>query len=456
MSARGMQVDVSDVPVAVSSLRVEFNGGSGYTNESFARGLMSGIFAAKDFSGLTEAIRQGEKDLTGLGLYRTVDINLRRSSKRLCPEVILKLDEKRRPFMKAGISLSSETAEPTLEVAGTMRNLFGNAESLNAQVNFGNKETGSVKLTFQKPKIFDSPKRFEAPYGTFTSTMSYSGGVKCASFLESHLGMLFKVTSESTRHQALYSVTWRDTKPLPNPEDSKKRRKKKKKKLLSNSVLAACKPSLKSAVQYTFTNNTTDSTWVPTRGVYSRFFAELAGLGGDVSHVKMEATSRGYVPLTPHLSVGLGGFAGLLVSTEGFKLFGGETYLNDRFFLKGVRDLRMRGFKEFGPMDEADALGGDAYFTLGAHVSYSPPIPILRNNGLRLHAFANCGNMCLLNEESGFGGLSKLWGNDVRTSAGFGMVAPTPCGRFELNCIQSIDGKPLHMQLLWAIDTDFI
>eukprot|EP00954_Amorphochlora_amoebiformis_P022745 1355312-Amorphochlora_amoeboformis.AAC.1 len=161
MSARGMQVDVSDVPVAVSSLRVEFNGGSGYTNESFARGLMSGIFAAKDFSGLTEAIRQGEKvvsheswprDLTGLGLYRTVDINLRRSSKRLCPEVILKLDEKRRPFMKAGISLSSETAEPTLEVAGTMRNLFGNAESLNAQVNFGNKETGSVKLTFQKPK----------------------------------------------------------------------------------------------------------------------------------------------------------------------------------------------------------------------------------------------------------------------------------------------------------------
>src|SRR5277367_497300 len=50
--------------------------------------------------------------------------------------------------------------------------------------------------------------------------------------------------------------------------------------------------SLKSAVSHSWTRDTRDNPTAATRGLYTKFYQEIAGLGGDASFYKVEAEGR--------------------------------------------------------------------------------------------------------------------------------------------------------------------
>ena len=49
---------------------------------------------------------------------------------------------------------------------------------------------------------------------------------------------------------------------------------------------------MKSALTYTLTHDKRNDPVVPTRGYFLKWTKEVAGLGGDVKHVKVEAEGQ--------------------------------------------------------------------------------------------------------------------------------------------------------------------
>eukprot|EP00468_Gymnochlora_sp_CCMP2014_P003839 CAMPEP_0167760750 /NCGR_PEP_ID=MMETSP0110_2-20121227/11760_1 /TAXON_ID=629695 /ORGANISM="Gymnochlora sp., Strain CCMP2014" /LENGTH=390 /DNA_ID=CAMNT_0007647297 /DNA_START=67 /DNA_END=1235 /DNA_ORIENTATION=+ len=383
---------------------------------------------------LTETINQGAKSMKSIGIFKnnSIAVVVNKSGTRLSPDITIVAEEKKPYFISAGVSHHTQSKNLALKLHGIRRNIFGNGETLTTAISYGQADAGSLNIIFQKPKFMKSKAPHTPDFGTLDASLEYSGGTKFSSFIEKVAGMKFQVRSDDNRNYFRYGCVWRDTLPLTEKD-----------KPPSNSVLEASKPSLKSYLSYTFLNDSTDHSLVPTKGFYLKGDAEFAGIGGDVSHVKLESCGRKYFALSKSISCGIGAFAGLLVPTKDFKPFGAASYINDRFFLQGTRDLKVRGFKEFGPMDEGDALGGDTYFALGAHMSYCPPIKAFEDYNIRLHAFTNCGNMTLLNDGSDvadrMSSMFELEG--LKVSVGCGIVAPTPFGRFEFNLAKPVNGN---------------
>ena len=67
------------------------------------------------------------------------------------------------------------------------------------------------------------------------------------------------------------------------------------------SVVDNAVPSVKSALKYTFNHDRRNDAAAPTNGHQLRFSTELAGLGGDVEHVKLEGGAQKFVPITNNL-----------------------------------------------------------------------------------------------------------------------------------------------------------
>lgn len=68
--------------------------------------------------------------------------------------------------------------------------------------------------------------------------------------------------------------------------------------------------------------------------------------------------------------------------------------LPDRFFLGGATDVRGFAHRGIGPREKDDAMGGDCFYALAAHLYTPLPIKALRDaaGAVRCHLFANAGS----------------------------------------------------------------
>jgi outer membrane protein assembly factor BamA len=71
--------------------------------------------------------------------------------------------------------------------------------------------------------------------------------------------------------------------------------------MMRSVVHAGRSPSLKSALNYTFVNDTRDQPHVPRSGSYQQVRAEIAGIGGDVGFAKLETDLKYYFSLLPSI-----------------------------------------------------------------------------------------------------------------------------------------------------------
>lgn len=113
-----------------------------------------------------------------------------------------------------------------------------------------------------------------------------------------------------------------------------------------------------SKVGFSLTRDTRNSFVEPSRGNRFELTTEYAGLGGDVNYVKMEGRAAQYYKVSDYGEqiVSILGRAGNLWETGNRPI-----PFFDRFFLGGPNNMRGFGFRQVGPKEDNEPIGGNTY-----------------------------------------------------------------------------------------------
>jgi outer membrane protein insertion porin family len=153
--------------------------------------------------------------------------------------------------------------------------------------------------------------------------------------------------------------------------------------------------------------DTRNSALLPNRGQRTEIMGELAGgpLGAEADFYKWELRSSWYFPgfWEGHIweVVGRGGVVEEYGDTERVPLF-------DRYFLGGVNSLRGYRYRQVGPRQEGEPIGGNTFYY--GSVEYS--LPIIER--LRFAMFYDIGNVYADAYDFDFGNYSDNWGVGIR------------------------------------------
>lgn len=181
----------------------------------------------------------------------------------------------------------------------------------------------------------------------------------------------------------------------------------------------------KSAVTATYTHDTRDNFFVPTRGNRTVLEGQVAGgwLLGDTDLYSLAVRSSQFVPLWFDHVFSLRG------AVEVVDYYGDSDRVPifDRLFLGGPRNVRGFRFRDVGPKDErGEPIGGQSSAFLSAEYT----IPVLPN--VRFATFYDIG---MVWDEA------YEWNDDLNSAYGIGL-------RFD------IPGFPLRFDYAWPVETD--
>jgi outer membrane protein insertion porin family len=335
-------------------------------------------------------------------------------SDRTAITALLSVRERGRVQLNTGTEVGN--AEGGGYFNATVRNVFGGAETLYASAttatstaDVGHRTRSNYEVSFSTPIAADPDRVFEL--GAFAGHRSNH---YFASHEEASKGVRagLKFLSNLGNHELVYNNVWRTLSNL-SPD-------------ASPTVRADAGDSVKSSITHTLTRDNRDSHLLPTSGTLIKATLELAGLGGDVNHVKTTVETQHSVPLPHGISVSAGLRGGALISENN------RSSIADRFFLGGATDIR--GFREngMGPRDGNDAVGGDVFLAAGASVFF--PLPRLGpETPVRIQAFVNGGRLVACAEGGVKEAVRELANGWPSAAAGVGLVYRHPVARFELN-----------------------
>lgn len=353
--------------------------------------------------------------------------------------VFVSAKERGRYTIKTGTEAGSSEGSAYLNVV--LRNLFGGAESLNANASLGTRTRSAYSATFDTPILSNPDLRWEIG-GVASSTLK--AWASHEEVLKGGNTRFLWQTSPGHRHELAYHGLWRQVTSLGEKA--------------SPTVRADAGDSFKSSLTHTWLNDTRDLPMMPSRGYLFKSTTEIAGLGplkGDVAFGKLELESQAAVPVPIPFVAGSSGVSftaglrgGLLYPlTPDGQSSPTQSRVNDRFQLGGPTDVRGFRLSGLGPRDGPDAVGGDIYAAGGA--SLLMPLPRMgKDTPLRLQAFINGGRLLALDdmrsdpENPATGGdvqnsvartLNKLTDGLPSAAAGVGLVYAHPAARFELN-----------------------
>ncbi|KAK3049137.1 hypothetical protein LTR09_009556 [Extremus antarcticus] len=352
--------------------------------------------------------------------------------------VFISVKERGRYTVKTGTEAGTLEGSAYLNVV--LRNLFGGAESLNANASLGTRTRSAYNAYFDTPILSNPDLRWEIG-GQASSTLKPWASHE--EVLKGGSTRLLWQTSPGHRHDFSYTGFWRQLTGLAEKA--------------SPTVRADAGDSFKSSLTHTWTNDTRDLPMLPSRGYLFKTTFELAGLGplgGDVAFGKFEFDSQGAVPIPVP---GVEGDSGISFTAglRGGLLFPltlagqnapSQSRLNDRFQLGGPSDVRGFRLSGLGPRDGSDAVGGDVYAAGGASLLF--PLPRTgKNTPLRFQTFINAGRLLGLRDtrqddapmtsgqvtDSVLQTVAALGEGLPSCSAGFGLVYAHPAARFEVN-----------------------
>lgn len=355
--------------------------------------------------------------------------------------VFISAKERGRYTIKTGTEAGTLEGSAYLNVI--LRNLFGGAESLNANASLGTRTRSAYNAYFDTPILSNPDLRWEIG-GQASSTLKPWASHE--EVLKGGSTRLLWRTSTSSRHDFAYTGFWRQMTGLAEKA--------------SPTVRADAGDSFKSSLSHTWTHDTRDIPMMPGRGFLLRTVSELAGVGplkGDVAFGKFELDSQAAVPIPipgmedeSGISFTAGVRGGLLYPlTSSGQTSPAHSRLNDRFQLGGPTDVRGFRLSGLGPRDGQDAVGGDVYAAGGASLLF--PLPrVGKDTPLRFQTFINSGRLLGLKDSrqtdakdspmnssevgnSVMQTLAELGNGLPSTAAGFGLVYAHPAARFEIN-----------------------
>jgi outer membrane protein insertion porin family len=178
-----------------------------------------------------------------------------------------------------------------------------------------------------------------------------------------------------------------------------------------------------STISGTLTRDSRDSILTPSRGGFTTFNVDFAGLGGDSKFVKSIASTSYFKPIWfDHIISGRveAGWA-VSWSSDPVPLF-------ERFYLGGPNTLRMFKFREVSPVDDTGERTGGTSEVLG-NFEYIIPLPF----GIRIATFFDVGNV--------YGFTTPFDITNLRTGVGAGLRWNSPFGPLRIEYGIKIDRK---------------
>lgn len=384
------EIRLSNVPAKVKCIHID---GVCRTKDDIVTKQVRPVFSANNFEDMVKKVEESRLQMQQLGLFKRVgvfiDVSKGANSAPDGYEITYNVQETRR--VTGGISTLVGTNDGSLLLQCRLPNTFGRGERLSGEYTYGSKSTIGYGLNFVKPFI-DDPK-ISLTFGGY----QVGGEYPWSGYRETDRGLIidYAFPTRFGSHNVRWEGVWRELGALSSST--------------AFSVREQSGHSIKSSLKHTWTRDQRDDHVIPNNGYLVRVTQELAGLGGDVNHIKYEKELQvsKMVFLDTVFQLSLAG--GMMKSIRPEE----KILINDRFFLGGPLTLRGFNIKGVGPHENGNALGADAYWQAGAHI-YTP-LPFRVGKGgfgdlFRTHFFANAGNL----ENINFGG---DWRNNIENLA---------------------------------------
>ncbi|GAU96159.1 hypothetical protein RvY_07645 [Ramazzottius varieornatus] len=402
--AQTLDLDVlSGVKTIVDKVNLE---GIGRTKDGVLHKECQRIFRSENFEELILNVDFTIKEFQRLGLFKAIGVLIDVGKEPQNYEVSFFVKEPNQLFGSVQTTVSG-SGDTGLNVAVETPNVFGSGQRFRIEQGFGTKTKSHFSFSYGHPIQLSAIKYINA--GVFRRNFTFDAS---GLFNVDH-GLSLDIQNEvgpyGTRHRIGWEGSWRFVNSF-NPKTPYE-------------VRQYTGHSLKSAVINEIIHDTRDHAMLPEEGFLVRVFNELAGLGGDVMHLKTEAHLQMNVSLYKSI------VAQATLGCGQVMPFGlNPVSISDRYFLGG---LNFRGFTQnhVGPHAGNFAIGGNLFWTSGLHLYAPLPFgdpyqPLLRH--IRLHGFGNVGGL-------GNAGWSGLFSN-FPMSAGCGVVlALGKLARLEIN-----------------------
>lgn len=356
----------------------------------------------------TSAVQRSEQRVRNLGFFDKVDVTRQPGS---APDkTILNVDVQERSTgeLSFGAGFSSVDG-PLADVSIKESNLLGKGQDLRLRLLMA-AERQEVDLSFTEPYFLN--RDIAAGFDLFSFRQDFRSE---SSFDREANGGKLRATytlSEYLRHSLNYTL--REDK-ISNVDATASRfvREQEGTRLLSS-------------VGHELTYDKRDNRYDPSGGYYFSLSQDAAGLGGDVSFLRNEASYSHYFPVYKEQDwvLKLGGSLGYI-----FGLGSDDVNINDRFFIGG---RSLRGFESAGigarDITTQDALGGNTYYTLSSELQF----PFSRSEdgmGFLGSIFIDAGSLWDIDST----GPEIVDSSSLRAAAGFGLAWRTPLGPIRLD-----------------------
>ncbi|TIB72244.1 hypothetical protein E3Q24_01769 [Wallemia mellicola] len=411
--------DSRDAPARLSAIRID--------GSTLRSSFLASIFKqhldedpARTFTDVLRKSRDVHANLAAFDLFSAMEAKLEPAQSLLARQgdvdLALKVIERGRLWAKSSTDVGN--GEGSANISVRLRNVFGGAESLEAQASYGTRTTSAFNISYSSP----IPEFIMTPSPTtrltaqiFQADRDHSAYAGVKEFLFGARGSINSLKSYGA-HEVTYEAVSRTLGALqPNA---------------SLSLREAAGSSIKSSVAHTFTHDSRDDVHMSTQGGYFNTLLEYAGLGGTVNFLKAQLQTSMSRPIDTKLQ----NYISLTFRTGALLPLGGsmsEEYayaklFSDRFRLGGPTSVRMFGMNRLGPRDQEDHIGGDLYYSGG--LSLTTPFPTKPHWNLKCQAFLNAGQLVSLKNRDVTNALMH-----PSLSAGLGFVYRFNPIRVELN-----------------------
>ncbi|KAJ7669263.1 surface antigen-domain-containing protein [Mycena polygramma] len=399
-------------PSQISSVRVE---GAPHTRPSFLRFLIDPLLpppsAENDLQTALHSARHIAEVLQRADIFHKVDVKLERATAPLAGkhdvDLVFTTREKGRFYAKSSTEVGNN--EGSASLVARLRNVFGGAETFEANLSFGTTTRRAFNATFTAPLTSDLNTYGEMHL--FGLERDHSSFASCTEGLRGAKALVRNGWLSGGMHEFAYEAVLRHIGSL-KPD-------------ASLSMREAAGQSVKSSVSHTFMLDNRNDRLMPTDGFYLKAVHELAGLGGDASFLKSETHGQVSRPVLPGVSVSFAARTGLLWGLNGPTLF------PDRFQLGGPSSIRSFRPNHMGPRDGSDSLGGELYWSAG--LSLISHIPKKKEWPVKTHAWINAGRLDDIDKSRSLRDNVAASLSKPSVSVGVGLIYNFDPARIELN-----------------------
>ncbi|KAJ7718585.1 bacterial surface antigen [Mycena maculata] len=321
-------------------------------------------------------------------IFRSIDVKLERARAPLASkhdvDLVFTTKEKGRFFAKSSTEVGNN--EGSASLVARLRNVFGGAETFEANLSLGTTTRKAFNVTFTAPLTSDLNTYGEMHL--FGLERDHSSFASCTEGLRGAKALVRSGQMSHGMHEFAYEAVLRHIGSL-KPDASLRY-------FLPiycsvsltgahNSIREAAGQSVKSSISHTFVLDSRNDRLTPTRGFYLKVTHEAAGLSGDASFLKSETHGQVSRPIFPGVALSFAARSGLLWGLNGPTLF------SDRFQLGGPASIRSFRPNAMGPRDGLDSLGGEMYWSTG--VSLISQIPKKPEWPIKTHVWVNAGRL---------------------------------------------------------------